>query len=472
MHDGNLSHTPGGAWRRLCAVLVAWAGVLLSLLLVFRPAGQFCEKIIAAGNCDAVTHSSYAKVAGVVPLSWIGLTTWLALFVGLVAWFFIRLEIPRRWLVRALRAAVGFGALVSLGLIGVQAFKLHAFCPLCLGSALCFFLLASLLFLPGAKGCWQNEANAHSTSAVLPAALALTTLGTAAVLSAALLSNAEVGPKVLATIDGRAVTEHDLPLPVRLAIYPREEIAAKLRRDWLESRIDELLLADEAKRRGTTPEKLRAQTTAAQGDYLARLRAQHSVEIRVRPPIPPIVRFDLPALAAVGQLDGSADAPAVFVVFSDFECPACRQLAPQLRAVRLALGERVAVGFKNLPLEEVHPRARPGALAAMAAAEQGKFWEYHDALMSREPLPGDQAEFIELARALGLDVYRFAESFSAPRATARLAADVKEADALGLDGTPVLFLNGRRIVGMRSTDELLELARSAAEKRAPSATDR
>ena len=239
-------------WRWFLAPAVAWAGVVITLLLVFRQQNLFCLRNVAS-SCNAVTNSAYAKLAG-VPLTWIGLTAYASLFVGFLGVGFVQSAATQRWLVQALRAAVGIGALLSVGLVGVQAFVLGAFCTLCLGSALCFFLLAGLMLLPGAGSV---ESIPRLDFAALPALL-LATVGTAAALLALLFSSVVTSdqPKVLATFDGKAITEEDLPLPVRFAIQPREEVAAKLRRDWLGSRLDELVLAAEAKRRSTSPEKL------------------------------------------------------------------------------------------------------------------------------------------------------------------------------------------------------------------------
>src|SRR5262245_37762268 len=79
---------------------------------------------------------------------------------------------------------------------------------------------------------------------------------------------------------------------------------------------------------------------------------------------------------------GPSHAPVTLVEYGDFECPNCKQAAP---AVKLLLGRhpgKVRLVWRNFPLEEVHPHALDAAIAAEAAAGQGKFWQMHDLLLA------------------------------------------------------------------------------------------
>jgi len=142
---------------------------------------------------------------------------------------------------------------------------------------------------------------------------------------------------------------------------------------------------------------------------------------------------------------GPARAPVTVVVFSEFECPFCQRSEATLRALAEQYGTRVRFAFKNHPLP-MHPSARPAARAAFAAGEQGKFWEYHDALFAHQDAL-DPASLELRAKELGLDLERFRRVMADPRTDAALEADEAEATRLGVTGTPTFFVNGRKLIG-------------------------
>ena len=111
--------------------------------------------------------------------------------------------------------------------------------------------------------------------------------------------------------------------------------------------------------------------------------------------------------------------------------------------------------WKHFPLE-MHKDAYLAHLAAGAAAEQGKFWEYHDKIFGGQPKI--QREFlVTYAKELGLDMQRFEAALGAARARPVVDADVAEGRALGLTGTPGFFVNGRFISGARSFEDFAKL---------------
>jgi protein-disulfide isomerase len=98
----------------------------------------------------------------------------------------------------------------------------------------------------------------------------------------------------------------------------------------------------------------------------------------------------------------------------------------------------------------------PAALAAMAAHEQGKFWEYHDKLFANQPkFQPDQ--LLQYAKELGLDVNKFKSDLDAARGRPGITADVAEANALGATGTPAFFVNGRFLSGARPFNDFAQL---------------
>lgn len=144
---------------------------------------------------------------------------------------------------------------------------------------------------------------------------------------------------------------------------------------------------------------------------------------------------------------GPDTAPVTLVVFSDFQCPFCANLAATLRQVEEEYPGKVRFVYKHRPLP-IHTGARLAAKASIAAAAQGRFWDYHDALFAeRHTL--DEPSLERLAADLGLDLQRFRRAFHAADTEDRIAAADQEASRLGVAGTPTVFLNGHRIIGAR-----------------------
>jgi protein-disulfide isomerase len=156
-------------------------------------------------------------------------------------------------------------------------------------------------------------------------------------------------------------------------------------------------------------------------------------------------RFDAATVKAI-PLDGSPsrgpDAAAVTIVeFADFECPFCQQMAGTLDTFLEERKASVRFVYKFMPLA-MHPHSEVAARAAIAAQDQGKFWPMHHALFTNASRlePSDLEGY---AKELGLDLERFRADMRSPATTERLGADRKLADALGVKGTPTLFINGR-----------------------------
>lgn len=103
---------------------------------------------------------------------------------------------------------------------------------------------------------------------------------------------------------------------------------------------------------------------------------------------------------------------------------------------------KVKVVFKNMPLR-FHKFADPSARAALAAGEQGKFWEFHDELFKVEKL-SDQT-IRDTAVKLGLDMSRYEADMNSPAIKQRVSKDLSDAQKAGVTGTPTVFINGQRL---------------------------
>lgn len=139
--------------------------------------------------------------------------------------------------------------------------------------------------------------------------------------------------------------------------------------------------------------------------------------------------------------EGPANAPITLTLFTDFECPYCSKMKPLIDEVLKRNPKTLKVVLKNMPLK-FHKMARPAAYAALAAHEQGKFWEYHDKLFATEKITDDTFE--KIATELELDLEKFKTDMKSPEVLAKVEKDLQDAKKAGVTGTPTVFINGRR----------------------------
>ena len=141
------------------------------------------------------------------------------------------------------------------------------------------------------------------------------------------------------------------------------------------------------------------------------------------------------------HLYGSPDAPIRIVEYGDFECPYCKAAAPVLKELVDGSGGRAALVWRHFPLFTVHPFALTAALAAEAAGPH--FWQMHDVLFAHQDRLTD-ADLNLYGAQVGV-VGVCGDAAQAHRAA--VGADYKSGAALGVRGTPTLFINGDRWTG-------------------------
>ncbi|MGH2854835.1 MAG: Na+/H+ antiporter NhaA [Solirubrobacteraceae bacterium] len=153
------------------------------------------------------------------------------------------------------------------------------------------------------------------------------------------------------------------------------------------------------------------------------------------------------------HIRGADDALVTLVEYGDFECPYCGQAESVVRELLASFGDDLRYVWRHLPLSDVHPSAQLAAEAAEAAAAQGSFWEFYDALLAHQDTftPGDLRRYAE---ELDLDAERFWAQLRRHEHAPRVAEDVAGADASGVSGTPTFFINGRRHHGAYDIDTL------------------
>ncbi len=150
---------------------------------------------------------------------------------------------------------------------------------------------------------------------------------------------------------------------------------------------------------------------------------------------------------------GNPNAPVTVVEFSDFQCPFCSrfftQTLPALEEDYINTG-KIKLVYKDFPLDNLHPNARPAHIAAECADEQGKFWEYHDVLFenqgqwSRLSSADLSSQLNQYATSMGLNSASFDSCLSSPSMADEVNADYLQAASYGATGTPTFFIGNEK----------------------------
>lgn len=181
-------------------------------------------------------------------------------------------------------------------------------------------------------------------------------------------------------------------------------------------------------------ERQRAEATRS---FVAKLREKYKPEILLAAPKVEVATGDL-------EGRGPASAPVTIVAFSDYECPYCKRAEATVEEVLAAYGDKVRYFHRDFPLA-FHANARPAALAARCANEQGKFWPYRTALFGSADLSA--AKLGEIADSTGLDRAKFDECVASKKFDGAIDRDMEDGANAGVNGTPAFFVNGRVLSG-------------------------
>jgi protein-disulfide isomerase len=160
---------------------------------------------------------------------------------------------------------------------------------------------------------------------------------------------------------------------------------------------------------------------------------------------------------------GSAGAPVVIVIFSDYQCPYCRDEAAMIREkVRAEYPSNVRVYFKDFPLEAIHPWAKQASIAGRCVFRQnpGAFWDFHDWIYKEQPTLSAEnlrAKVLEFAGSKGIEPLQFGQCYDKRATEAEVNKEIAEGRSLSIDQTPTLFVNGRKLVGNVTWDVLKQV---------------
>lgn len=153
------------------------------------------------------------------------------------------------------------------------------------------------------------------------------------------------------------------------------------------------------------------------------------------------------------HVKGSGDIE--MVEFSDFQCPSCGRAEPTVQQVLAEYDGKVKLVYRHYPLPS-HPYAQKSAEASECAADQGKFWEYHDKLFANQnslQVPNLK----RFAADMGLDSKRFDACLDSGAMASRVSFDEGEGRNLGVSGTPSFFINSRKLVGTQPFSEFKKI---------------
>jgi protein-disulfide isomerase len=237
--------------------------------------------------------------------------------------------------------------------------------------------------------------------------------------------------------------------------------------EWVRKKIDATLLALEAEKRGVavdeflstspqvgTPGLINGEVnespggapkSVARAEARLKLLGELARKFGARSYLPPRIPGPLTFDVTNADVTGPRDASVQLVVFSDYTCGYCIELAEVLRRIRNKFPQ-ILIVHRDFPLSDSGP-AFVAAVAGKCAAEQGAFWEYHDRLFNEKGvLP--KAKLLSIAGSMGLDQPRFAACLQSERMIGAVRASAEDAVKTGVPGTPALFLNGTMVGGM------------------------
>jgi protein-disulfide isomerase/uncharacterized membrane protein len=458
--------TTSGANRLVAAFCLCLAGAMVSGLLLLQHHGeggavsavnQVCgEGEAGAGSdCETVAQSPWSSIAG-FPVAGIGLVFYASLTL-LLALALLLPTAQRPWLAGIAIVGLVLGLLIDVLLLGVQALAIRAFCTLCI---ITYALSAGALFalLPARRDApTLKVALGHAEFRL---ALAGWALGTLALVGAVFATEVALDYRQ----QGRQMALLGAPPPappaptVEAPSPPETATHEATSEPEGEPADEQEPVAERAAEPAATADghdaaywEQRAKELQQTLDTPAKLQQYFAAKAQEEFEAAPVESIDTDGVPRRGP----ADAPVQVVEYSDFLCPFCRNLARALAQFVPQAGGRVAVYFKNYPLDKecnhalprsTHPGSCQLALGALCAQYQGKFEAYHDRVFSAEGLhnPGPQ-DVVRLAGEAGLNPAAMESCLRDPETAAALAKQIAEAQRLKVRATPTVYINGKKL---------------------------
>jgi protein-disulfide isomerase len=335
-------------------------------------------------------------------------------------------------------------------------------------SSLAAAVLASFLVLAGCSKQKAPAGNASGTGSNLPA------------------------DKVVATYNGGKITSGELELEAKPKIQEIQNSMYQARKEVLERMAVERIVKAEAAKKGQTEEQyiqarvealpITPPSDAEVKEFFDRLKAANRIppdttldqikdqlvqaigNQQRRASVQKVIeelrtaanlQIDLPAprveVAATGPTRGPPDAKVTIVEFSDFQCPYCGAAFGTVEQLMQQYAGKVKLVFRQFPLP-IHPQAEKAAEASLCAADQKKFWEFHD-LLFRNQKKLDASDLKTYAASAGLDGPKFAQCLDSGDKKKQVDLDLEAGQAAGVNGTPAFFINGVFLNGALPIEE-------------------
>jgi predicted DsbA family dithiol-disulfide isomerase len=307
---------------------------------------------------------------------------------------------------------------------------------------------------------------------------------------------------VVASVNNIQITAKQVDDSVATRIYPLQQQLYAIRKAALENLVVSKILENEAAARGVSIEELRRQLTLGEinvtraqveeaykqnASFFAsmspdeareRLRLDLENQARMkhyragldalRKKWTVSINFAPPAFVAelddgVSPAKGSSKPAVTIVEFSDFECPYCSSVQRTLKQVLEKYSDEVRLVFKHLPLEG-HRNSLPAARAAYCAAEQDRFWQFHDVLFGVKEL--SPAVFTQIANDLGLGMAKFQACLDSEQSRTGVVKDLETARLFRIESTPSFIVNGKLIQGALSFADFQKIIEQELSQRA------
>ena len=257
----------------------------------------------------------------------------------------------------------------------------------------------------------------------------------------------------LATINGKTISAQEFEEKNKLEFYEIRAEAFEILNANLKETVSSELLIAEAVELQVSPsdiiareitDKLREfsdeEKAALQNALDQRLFAKYKAQFLMKEPAPIVQNISIDDDPSLGK----ANAPVTIVMFSDFQCPTCAAVHPVLKKVAAEYGDKTRFVVRDFPLTSIHANAFPAALAAKAAFNQGKFFEYSEKLYAHQDAL-DTVSLKKYAADLGLNLKQFEIDLTDEKTAAEVRKDMSDGRIYGIKGTPAIFINGINI---------------------------
>lgn len=167
-------------------------------------------------------------------------------------------------------------------------------------------------------------------------------------------------------------------------------------------------------------------------------------------PTPDMIPANAPVGASPANIMGSPTAAVTIEEFADYQCPTCATQHVKMKEITGLYGNRIKFIFRSFPLQQIHKNAYEAAIAAEAAGMQGKFWAMQDQLFTNQQAWSNSSDarkiFDGYAEKLGLDLAKYQSDVAGMPAKTRVDADLARGRGANINGTPTIFLNGKKLI--------------------------